>query len=550
MDHVEKKEHIFSLVYVTVLLGILWSLFPIRFETNDDTGIMYYLAGYNTGEPMAASIYCKYLFGKFISVLYTWFDAYPWYTYVYCILFWLSLITIFKSMLKIARYNSLNYIYPFLIFTSLSVGLYSYSAVLLQFTTVSAICGTAVVCVLFAIRENDSKCSRIIDLCIMIVLFLFCYNIRAKVGYMAMAAIVGSVMLYMLIAKNKKRIVFALCLFGMLFALSEGINVLYEHVNHWEDFREWHPERGRWTDYPHLSYAEAPELYNELGWDDTLYNLATSWFFMDENITTDSFKVLNDTMDEKEESFEEKWEQAIWRIKSTDSNKLIIIYFLGTFILVIVLLCKRDYIRALGNVAYFMAFLLMILLFSMLGRLPLRVILACAFLTITPQILMDIECIKLFSLKKVGAVILCSFLVLGGSWYWRIIPDKVSAYESGIFTKKQVESYVIQNLDNVYIFDITLALSGDPFQVYTEEKPYNLIFYGGGRYYSPLYYMQLNKNGYKTIYAEDFFDENIYFIGASEPYVPLVEYMQKRFPKCSCKVTEQGEGFIVYKFSR
>ena len=111
-----------------------------------------------------------------------------------------------------------------------------------------------------------------------------------------------------------------------------------------------------------------------------------------------------------------------------------------------------------------------------------------------------------------------------------------------------IEDYAIAHQENIYIYGVPLSGGGSPFRVYTEGLPYNLIFWGGTFYNLPIYYAQIEKNGFEQIFMEDFFEENVYFIASEIPDENLSNVMKEKFPECTCEITDVEDGFIVYKY--
>ena len=112
----EYGKIIFSCLICIVLFVYLWGKYGITFETNDDTGILGYVAGYRTGEPEEATIFCGILWGKIISSLYTITGSIPWYILVYMLLSVLSMSAFLKSLLVVFEYNKLPVYLPLILF--------------------------------------------------------------------------------------------------------------------------------------------------------------------------------------------------------------------------------------------------------------------------------------------------------------------------------------------------------------------------------------------------------------------------------------------------
>lgn len=57
------SKYVKSLLITSFVLFLTWSINPIFFETNDDTGIMAFVAGFKTGTPTPGTIFCNVIWG-------------------------------------------------------------------------------------------------------------------------------------------------------------------------------------------------------------------------------------------------------------------------------------------------------------------------------------------------------------------------------------------------------------------------------------------------------------------------------------------------------
>ncbi len=192
------------------------------------------------------------------------------------------------------------------------------------------------------------------------------------------------------------------------------------------------------------------------------------------------------------------------------------------------------------------------------GRFPYRVTFSVLILYILPLLFLiwDVQ-VSIWKNRwfqyAVFAVVIGAFVysICGSCGLTRIAYSisKDSTRLESIQTKIKVEQYAIENPDNLYVYDYSLALAGDPFVTYEDGKPYNLTFWGGSGMYSPPYYDQLRANGREEFYSDSFLDDNVFFIGSQEPDAELIDYMKSEFSeKISTQIVYEGDGFIVYQF--
>jgi hypothetical protein len=107
----EKLSHnfLFILTANIVFFTLFAYLLPIRYEENDDIVMLLFASGKYTGVPEAHLVFINYIYGFFVSFLYTITSKVEWYTLIFTIIHILSLTVIvwsiatksFKSIFKI-----------------------------------------------------------------------------------------------------------------------------------------------------------------------------------------------------------------------------------------------------------------------------------------------------------------------------------------------------------------------------------------------------------------------------------------------------------------
>ena len=547
-----------STVIVMALLILTWTLIPINFETNDDTGIMEYLSGARTGKPESDSIFSLFLWGKIVSTLYTINAGIPWYILIFLTLIALSLMAVCYCVI-----SSVHNVWG--IFFPLYFMCFLYYSVIIQFTMVSAYCGIGAIS-LMLINKNEERRKYIVVKNLIIFLFMFfAVNIRLKIGYLILANTAGIVCFeifkYLLKASDKKKMKNIMVSF-IVACVAVGISVsahnIHESVTGWSDFREYHAQRANFTDYSKLDYEANKDLFDSIGWSEDFYGLVSGWFFMDENVNAETFRLINECNDHKPVDVD----LDLLRIRYPRIGFQVIAWILLLIVFLIDKIKRHAgrYEESIISFLWLILWLTETLYFANSGRMQERAFEAWTLLALMPSFFEMLgSCLRVTREEKNMVRDVITFVSLFAICIICI------CYPNGVFAgakalsaernerktlKVEVEDYVMEHPDNLYIYDRSLTMPGDPWIVYPEKKPYNLVFWGGSGYNSPLYYAQIERNGFEHIYGEDFFDEKISFMGKEEPHEDLIKVMDEKFPGCSCDVTDTGNGFIVYKFSR
>lgn len=564
----ERTRLLLSMLTVAALLGVLWACFRIRFEVADDAEYMAYVAGFRTGTPTPSMLYCGYLWGLILSTLYRITGAVPWYTIAFMTLIYASLVAISKSMLKSAQRARFPLWLALCLFVALFIGVFSLYLVALQFTVVAAFCGAGALSLLLTAYEKDAKGQRTADMVFAALMMLFCFNIRAEIGYIALLLLVCSFVLRLLLDKGRWRgLALYMTVLAAVCGLSLGATRLYESGPEWKAYHAYKDARTQYTDFSHLPFEEYPEVYADVGWDEALYRLVDHWFFMDERVNTGSFQKLNDARDAYtvRAPLLQRFKTAATNARPMIGNPYCL--FLAACLALICIACfvflwrgTKDRWLSLLPLGYGLAAaaLLLYTLMAYNGWLPQRVYAAMLFMAIVcAAVLLPYTYGALRSDGKERArhawiccVIIAACIGLCGSIICvkKLGPPKWDqAHETTAGPAK--EAYAVAHHENIYVYDASLLGTGDPFCTYTDIKPNNLIYWGGTAMFSPPYYEQLRSLGYGELYADSFFDERVYLLCASEPSGDFLAYMEGRFPGCVYTAVERLDGFAVYSFS-
>lgn len=557
----DRHRLLFSIVIVTILLALTWALIPITFETNDDAAMMGILSGARTGKPEADTIFSLFLWGKFVSALYVVNVGIPWYTLIFLGLIACSLMAVCYCVVSSfpERGGSL--------FCLLYFCMFLFYSVIVQFTMVSAYCGLAVISLMLVDKHEENRKHIIVKNMIIFFFMFFAVNIRSKVGYLilgnAAAAVCFEILRYLLKAADKRKIrnmavsFITICVAA---GVSIGVHSIHESLGGWDDFREYHVERADFTDYSKLDYESNKDLFDEIGWSEDFYELVQHWFFMDENVNAETFRQINER--------NVHGPIRVGRGLLHDWFPKIEFQVKAWVLLLVVLLVdafrhrEGAYKRGIVSILWLFVWFVETQYFGHTGRIMERSFEAWTLLAVIPSVLgasRDCRGIEEKTEEKgrsiAGSAIISVLVLLfciicvrypsGG--YVRAKAFSL-ARTAAKATQINMENYAVEHPGNIYIYGTSLSGEGGPWRVYKEGLPYNLIFWGGSSYHSPVYYTQIRKNGFEHIFEEDFFEENVYFIAKEEPDENLRNVMEEKFPGCTYDIIDEEEEFIVYKY--
>lgn len=558
----DKHRLLFSIVIVAILLALTWALIPLSFETNDDAFLMGYLSGGRTGKPESDIIFNTFLWGKFVSVFYIVCATIPWYTLIFLSLIALSLVTVCYCVVSSFPEWGGS------LFCLLYFCMFLYYSVILQYTMVSAYCGIAAVSLmLFDKREEDRKYYIIKNILIFSFAF-FAVNIRPKVGYLILgnAAVVGGleILRYLLKVADKRKIrnmVISFITICVATGISISGNNICKSLGEREVFQEYHTERVAFTDYSKLDFESNKDLFDEIGWSEDFYELVKRWFFMDETVNAETLRQIN----ERNEHGSIRVGRGLLHDWFPKIEFQVIVWVLLLIFLFADAVRHRGgrYKRSIVSFVWLFVWFVETQYFGYTGRVIERAFESWTLLAVIPSILgMAGDCsaveeeteekkrhIAGSAIISVLALLICIICVRHPSGgYVRAKAFSLARSEAKII-QANMEDYAMEHPENLYIYGTSLSGEGSPWRVYREGLPYNLIFWGGSFYNSPVYYAQIRKNGFDHIFEEDFFEENVYFIAKEKPDENLLNVMEEKFPGCTWEITDEADGFIVYRYN-
>ena len=217
-----KIRIITSLLIVVVLLGIIWTIFPVCFQNNDDKVLLYLTAGYTTGTPEMGTVFGSFYYYGIICWLYNICAGIPWYTIIELLVIGVSLWVICDNMLDSSRKVFAISIISYLVMFALYFVLFSTA---LQYTATAGLVAGAAVCSLINGLDKKFWNSRYV---ISLILIVLAYGIRKQFGLVGIAAMLF-ILFISFFEMDKKTILKRTIVLVIIFMVAFLANSIYEN---------------------------------------------------------------------------------------------------------------------------------------------------------------------------------------------------------------------------------------------------------------------------------------------------------------------------------
>lgn len=272
------------LLIVNIMFFILCSyILPLRFEENDDIVMLLFASGKYTGTPEPYLVFINYIYGLFLSFLYTLTGKIEWYTILFAIIHVFSLTVIVWCITK-KDIKSIYKVLFVIIFYVIEIRI----ILLFQFTTTAAIGSLAGV----ALIINEKHYQKIFGIIFLIISSL----IRIEACFLVL--LVVSPVFIPLFFKNK-RIIFnktGVYLFisvtSMLFCKYIDYRIVNKDVD-WSYYNEYNKLRGQINDNPN---ADSIIDNLPLGISKTDYQLVLNFLSDSKIIDLTKISLINDSI--------------------------------------------------------------------------------------------------------------------------------------------------------------------------------------------------------------------------------------------------------------
>jgi len=564
---------LFSLACALLIVGVAASLSTLTFFDNDDLNIAWALAGYRTGTPSFAHPFINCLMAFLTSALYTVLPQLPWWLILQLVASAVGMTAVFAAILKIGQRHGVPLLLSLALMVVCGAGLFYYGIVLVTFTLSATMAGAGAVALVLAVDVADSKRTQRGYL-LGSVLLLACSLLVRNSSGLAAACFVFGAFAYRAVESRllqDRALAKRMLAFGatavVVFAVLVGVNAYGRNAQNPEGFDAYDEARSSYMDYPVDSYAANPAIYEQAGWDETLAALTSSWFYLDERVTTEAFSTVAEGSAFAKTSMSDRLKTGVSDIGSQfdiyplSVNYGVLVCAAYAAALALFLLNRKRWTAFVGASAFLLGSAALLGYLMVAGRVNLRVwmtvcmfasvsIWLCTFRLMQPKA----ESTRAARWVRLAALGLMLLVSLGfGYKVFRTVISYESETPNMLARSQAVVAYAQEHPENVYIRDVYVANNVDALSVYPEHSPTNLIDWGGCDMNTVTRQQQLAANGLTSTFAKDLFPlKNVYYICDSQDrYLPMfAEYMQSHCGASGYTVVDTIiDGIVAVQFT-
>ncbi|HAW15556.1 MAG TPA: hypothetical protein DCW41_02495 [Clostridiales bacterium] len=559
------RKHYFwiSAATVTVLSLILIFTRGIVLETVDDFNVMYSIAGYKTEVPFWQLTFFNSVFAGFISIFYRITGAIQWYSVIQFGSVFVGEVLILYSILCISKSTKKQLFLYIGLFSLLHFSVYMYVLQRLQFTTTAGVLGAAAICMLYMyLREKKA-----LYLTLSGILIFGSVLMRYKAGLMCFMIFFGLFIAYTFLERNdidRKvmiRSVISVLLIAATVVAIRGADLYVKRNMLNENYMDYDHYRGMYQDYKKPDFNENQELYNSVGWDDNVYNLAANLIYIDPAINEHAFKTIveSDAYDPHLTPKEMMHSYSDFLFDEPEGKVATGVFLFMTILAFTTSLSSGSRKNLLLSIYAFLAWAALTGYLLFQGRMVLRVMLLVLIPSLTLSFLIILSNaasvrnkVNFWQLTVIPVMLVFSLSAADNVYIRLKEKDRYSQEIMFAF-----EEYAMEHPDNIYIHDYTMNNfynSYSAFHTYDDPVPSNVIMSGGSYTYSACYYKQLEVNNLTMIRGTTLFHDNVYYVcdlnRRSYPWL-VYNYLESRYGNIDCRLVEElDDGNVgVFKFS-
>ncbi len=547
----------------------------ITFLNNDDTNILKTLAGYFTGEPYASHPFINWMLGVFVNRLYRLLPAVRWWPLMHFCGLYLGSAAVTAAVLKAGAHKKLPLVFPLFAASAMMLLFFSYALVTMAFTLTAGVLGAGAFALFLAFGLDETDERRPVGALLPILLLLAgCFLFRNSSGisllpFFALSAAYQLVRAARLPERAACRralwirapFTAAAALTALALVLSNAWGI--ERING-ADYVAFDTARSKFMDYPHDSYDENPALYEAVGWDETLYDMAEARFFMDPRINAGTLNYIAEHSSVSDRSVQARFLDALRTgVQMARGNGQIKYTLLPMLCLLAVgtvgfvrrrekwpefatLLCC-----ALGG--FLLAFYL-----CYMGRFLLRLYLLLAYptaagLLILTLLLVDGKCALRADRPRayrernlVLTLVFAAALLFSGIKTLAALDASDDAADT-LHASRQLKQYAIEHRRNIYIRAVNVGNDIDPYMLYPDTKPINLLDWGGTGMYTGVMKAQIHANGLDAFTPDVFRRDDVFFVSTVENHLSrhFLDYMKQYYGATDLVEVDRVTSFIV-----
>lgn len=496
-----------SLLMTTLMFAFMFWKLNIQYDLVDDAAILRAFMGYESGTPANFHIYVHGLLAWPLYWLSCLVPETPWFTWAQLFLMFVSCIVIGKSIMQcFLRHQKPLWLGAVFAAAFLLVLTLKY-VTRLTFTQTASILGAAAVLQMFSI-DHSKAWKTVLGMAGAALLVAYAYAIR-QVTVLPILAFCGLsfVILFVLeygFGKAAKRcakpMLISLCVIAVLFGALVGWRVIETNAQDevTQKYLEWQDVNTEVIDF--YGAANLPQEAVELvGWSAVTQKLADKWCFLDSDIDTEDFRMLNEYMQKNEkptlsETAYKFWDVLSSAFTSNDKDMLCLSIALIVLIISIAGACCQPEKRLwllLALVLTVLGFAAIMAVLALGGRMPIRTVLTAALPAAALLFGLLPACLPSCRGGKMLLIVCAALCVIHTAVCMvTILPGLIYNEEAELSLGSamgDLEEYVLWEPESLFIYDDTLMGSDlRAFPDYSEEgMPTNITFWGGWTFRSP-----------------------------------------------------------------
>ncbi len=539
----------------------------MSYLTSDDGSIQNALSGYLTGSPFTVQQYVNVIISFPIAGLYRLFPGIQWWYVWSMILVAVGIFLVHFCFLKLSSKNRIFLPVVFGILIFLDIGFFLYPIANIAFTIVPVIFGSGIVACLFLRAEADEVRHEKWAFAGSLVgyVLLFCHR---RMAGLVMLCFILLAFLYYYVSRNtnwKRTLLKFLITVAVFLAASwtlTYVNSTVQNRYQAEGFSEFNSARSQFMDYPHDSYDENPELYEEVGWDRDVYMLADAWCFIPEEVTAENMRYISNHSEYTTAQTSQK--ALLKELYSDRQDRAVLMLYLASIIIAVtaLILCrnrkKNLVFLLLNNLGAIFLLTYQILEGRALYRSIMVVLIPAVVINIMLSVNRPIErkiSRTLFGLVVLAMGVICVYPMLSTTFN----QSRKAYVEEMKEQYRIVRDYMLEHPDNFYILQTGISSNIDPANL--PDGPYNGCSWGGGSSHSAIYNTVLEENGIDEINGETLKENRVYFIAKADAmdesfcdngnnlFAALLRYLEKEYGACGFVQEDVvKDGVYVYHF--
>ena len=567
--HTERGRILFAFGASVLILMIVLVSGRVSYYDCDDLNIAWALAGYRSGSPSFSHPFINCIMAAVVSGLYTLVPALPWWWIVQWFAVFLGMSAVFYACLAVGSRRNVPMLVPLFVSGVMTAVFYAYLVVSVTFTLSSAAVGAGAAALVLAddggADSRQGRRCRVFGVALLVLAFLVRHSSGLAVACFYFGALAIRFAEKLLLPKNerrgsrpeRKKLVLNAGIAALCVLLLIGTNAWGRRALNPDGFLEFDEARGLYMDYPHDSYHENPVMYGSLGWSEALTRLVNYWFYMDERVTADTLRTAFDASAARNVPLLRKLSSVPKRLLTEAKAHPIAKYALAAAIVSVAALValflmskQRRVLPFLAGLAYALGTAALLSYLVVMGRMNLRVLLTVLLPFVTCVLLICLELYDGNVAARAAGLLLAGAMLFPSQAIFRYVIH-IKCDES-IALSREVTAYVMAHPDTVFYRDTYTANNFDAYAVYPDEKPTNLMDWGGCDMYTAARTEQMQKNGITSPYADVFLQENVRYIGTrdAECLHLLDVYMQETYQTDGYTITDElSDGIVVVSFA-